>query len=668
EHQLRLDEEALRETLEEEANAEKDWEERMKKEQAKDELFRSPYSGKRLPVDRRKEKADVARSSLLSRETLPNVKDAFAIVSREESHKGLAFSSSGSVTKPQVLSCMAKSNNWSNNGNKKANNNKRFGTSGNNKGPNPNLYCTNYQKLGHAVDRCFDIIGFLRGASLSFTNEQMLKLVNLINDSPSGSVQANMAGPYKVISKEGFRYLLTIVDDYTRVVCIKTVRSDNGTKFVNNKMNVLFNSLVPMMMGEFFKHPMMKEVLNLAPALLMTVRLTLQLLWVIILLLRALSLLILVLCLNLIPGNSSQGLLDLRRSSRTIRQAAKLNDYVVNSKAIKNPNWIEAMNNEIEALNRNDTWTICDLPSGRKAVGSKWLWKIKYKSTGEIERYKARVVAKGFSLKEGFDYLEIFSPVVKMSTVRYNKDDICLSQRKYFLELLHEYGLLAGKPVETSLTENITLNHVDTNDDPLLPNIGNYQRLVGKIIYLTNTRPDIAYDVHCLSQFMHSPLNSHLDAAMRVLRYLKSSPENGIQINRNGNLKLRAYADSDWARCPATRKSMLGYCVFLGDSLVTWKSKKQSTLSRSSTEAEYISMASTTCEIAANPVFHEKTKHFEIDVHLVREKVASSVIKTEKIHSSQQTVDILTKGLGFDQHKELCKKLGILDMFSLDKT
>ncbi|GKE53243.1 putative ribonuclease H-like domain-containing protein, partial [Tanacetum coccineum] len=112
---------------------------------------------------------------------------------------------------------------------------------------------------------------------------------------------------------------------------------------------------------------------------------------------------------------------------------------------------------------------------------------------------------------------------------------------------------------------------------------------------------------------MHSPLNSHLDAALRVLRYLKGSPGSGIQINKTG------------------------------DSLVTWKSKKQSTLSRSSAKAEYRSMASATCEIAANPVFHEKSKHFEIDVHLVREKVASGVIKTEKIHTTKQIADILTK-------------------------
>ncbi|GKC66044.1 ribonuclease H-like domain-containing protein [Tanacetum coccineum] len=96
---------------------------------------------------------------------------------------------------------------------------------------------------------------------------------------------------------------------------------------------------------------------------------------------------------------------------------------------------------------------------------------------------------------------------------------------------------------------------------------------------------------------MHSPLNSHLDAALRVLRYLKGSPRSDIQINKTGNLKLRAYVDSDRARCPTTRKSIFRYCVFLGDSLVTWKSKKQSTLSRYSAESEYRSMASATCKV-----------------------------------------------------------------------
>ncbi|GKF70073.1 ribonuclease H-like domain-containing protein, partial [Tanacetum coccineum] len=154
-------------------------------------------------------------SSLLSRENLPDVKDVFPIISREESHKGLASSSSGNVTKPRVSSFVAKSNNWTNNGNKKADNNRKFGNFGNNIGPNPNLHCTNCGKIGHTIDRCFNIVGYPpqyiknpgpkpngprtfnvnsvsssneKGASLSFTNEQIMKLMNLIDEAPSGSV------------------------------------------------------------------------------------------------------------------------------------------------------------------------------------------------------------------------------------------------------------------------------------------------------------------------------------------------------------------------------------------------------------------------------------------------------------------------------------------------
>ncbi|GJY63559.1 ribonuclease H-like domain-containing protein [Tanacetum coccineum] len=139
---------------------------------------------------------------------------------------------------------------------------------------------------------------------------------------------------------------------------------------------------------------------------------------------------------------------------------------------------------------------------------------------------------------------------------------------KYQINVLdNKDGLLAAKHVDTSLPENTTLNHTESEDDHLLDNIRSYQRRMGKLIYLTNTRLDISYVVHCLSQFMHAPLVSHLDAALRVLRYLKGSLRSGIQINKNGYIKLRAFADSDWIRCLATRKSVSGYCVFLGDSL-----------------------------------------------------------------------------------------------------
>ena len=274
-----------------------------------------------------------------------------------------------------------------------------------------------------------------------------------------------------------------------------------------------------------------------------------------------------------------------------------------------------------------------------------------------------------------------------------NDNGICMTQRKYCLELLHEYGMLAAKPVDIPFPENTVLNHIETSNDKYLKNFTSYQQLVGKLIYLTNTRPDISYVVHCLSQHMHNPLQSHMKAALRILRYLKGSPGSGLQIDRISDLKLRVYSDADWAKCPKTRKSVTGFCVFLGKNLISWKSKKQATLSKNSAEAEYRSMASATCEtiwlnnlldslgvtgllpvqlfcdnnaaiqLAANPVFHEKSKHFEIDVHLVREKVAAGVIKTVKVHTSEQIADIFTKCLGSVQHLLFCRKLGLLDMF-----
>nr|GFA00207.1 ribonuclease H-like domain-containing protein [Tanacetum cinerariifolium] len=117
------------------------------------------------------------------------------------------------------------------------------------------------------------------------------------------------------------------------------------------------------------------------------------------------------------------------------------------------------------------------------------------------------------------------------------------------------------------------------------------------MIHLCNTRPDIAYSVHYLSQHIHSPFQSHFEAALRILRYLKSAPGVGIIYTKSSPGSIGAYADSDWAKCKMTRRSVFGYCVFVCGGLVSWKSKKQATLSRSSTEAEYRSMASAVCEV-----------------------------------------------------------------------
>ncbi|GKE31718.1 ribonuclease H-like domain-containing protein, partial [Tanacetum coccineum] len=212
---------------------------------------------------------------------------------------------------------------------------------------------------------------------------------------------------------------------------------------------------------------------------------------------------------------------------------------------------------------------------------------------------------------------------------------MCMSQIKYCLELLHEYGLLAARPI------NIPL--------PL--------KLYSKFL----KKPKMI--IYYLSKHMHTPLQSHFKATLRVLRYLKGSPCRGIQFYNHSDLKLKAYADADWAKCPKTKRSVTSFYVFLGKSLVSWKSKKQATISKSSSEAEYRSMSSASCEIAANPVFHKRTKQFELDVHFVRKNVLASIIKTVKVSSDLQTADIFIKCRGIVQHRLCCKNLSMLDVF-----
>ena len=119
----------------------------------------------------------------------------------------------------------------------------------------------------------------------------------------------------------------------------------------------------------------------------------------------------------------------------------------------------------------------------------------------------------------------------------------------------------------------------------LLKDPGHYRRLVGRLIYLIISKPDITYSMHVLSRFMHQPCKLHMEAALRVMRYLKNAPGQGLLFSLNSDSRLQAYCDSDWAGCPITRRSTTCYCVFLGPSLVSWRSKRQKTVSLSSTKA-----------------------------------------------------------------------------------
>ncbi|GKC37988.1 ribonuclease H-like domain-containing protein [Tanacetum coccineum] len=181
----------------------------------------------------------------------------------------------------------------------------------------------------------------------------------------------------------------------------------------------------------------------------------------------------------------------------------------------------------------------------------------------EIDKFKVFLKSK-FIIKD-LGKLKYFLGIEVIDTDK----GICLNQRKYVLNLLSEYGMLACKPAKTSLMSKIEISNEASDNDPLLNSITDYQKLMGKLIYLTNTRPNISYVVHCLSQFMHSPLKSHLKIAFKIFRYLKSCLGLGIHIVKNSGVSLKAFSYGDWSKCVVTRKSVTGYCIFLNGSLIS---------------------------------------------------------------------------------------------------
>ncbi|XP_019438862.1 PREDICTED: uncharacterized protein LOC109344552 [Lupinus angustifolius] len=193
---------------------------------------------------------------------------------------------------------------------------------------------------------------------------------------------------------------------------------------------------------------------------------------------------------------------------------------------------------------------------------------------------------------------------------------------------------------------------------------------------------------------MAAPTIQHFKAMTRVLRYIKGTPGQGLHYPSSSTLQIKGFSDADWVTCPDTRKSISGYCMFLGDSLVSWKSKKQTTVSRSSSESEYRALAIASCEvqwltyllqdfkansktpallycdnnsaryIAANPVYHERTKHIEIDCHITRERLQNNLFHLLPISTHDQVADILTKALEPIPFGYLLGKLGVINIYS----
>ncbi|GKC61716.1 putative ribonuclease H-like domain-containing protein, partial [Tanacetum coccineum] len=253
--------------------------------------------------------------------------------------------------------------------------------------------------------------------------------------------------------------------------------------------------------------------------------------------------------------------------------------------------------------------------------------------------------------------------------VKQNKDGIFISQDKYVADMLKKFDLVNVKAAITPMETKLPL----TKDEEAFDvDVHLYRSMIGSLMYLTASRPDIMYAVCVCSRFQVTPKTSHLNAVKRIFKYLKGKPNLGLWYPRDSPLDLEAFSDSDYGGSNLDRKSTTGGCQFLGQRLISWQCKKQTIVATSTTEAEYVAAAhccgqvlwvqnqlldygfnfmntkihidneSTIC-IVKNPVYHSKTKHIEIRHHFIRDCYEKKLISVEKIHTDLNVADLLTK-------------------------
>ncbi|KAK2993896.1 hypothetical protein RJ640_012770 [Escallonia rubra] len=250
----------------------------------------------------------------------------------------------------------------------------------------------------------------------------------------------------------------------------------------------------------------------------------------------------------------------------------------------------------------------------------------------------------------------------------------------------------ACQPVDTPVEEGLKLR-IESNQVPV--DKGRYQRLVGRLMYLAHTRPDLAYALSFVIQYMHNPGEQHMNAVLYILRYPKSAPGQGILFTKNeDHQSVDVYTDADWAGAVDDRRSTSGYFTFVGGNLVTWRSKNQNVVAKSSAEAEFRGIAlgvcealwlrlllqdlgcvskqpiklycynKAACDIAHNPVQHDRTKHVEIDRFFIKEKLDEKIVELPHIRSEDQLADILTKAVSSRVFSKFLSKLGMWDIYA----
>ncbi|GJU60828.1 uncharacterized mitochondrial protein-like protein [Tanacetum coccineum] len=292
-------------------------------------------------------------------------------------------------------------------------------------------------------------------------------------------------------------------------------------------------------------------------------------------------------------------------------------------------------NEELLQFKLQEVWTLVDLPNGKRAIGSKWVFRNKKDERGIVIRNKARLVAQGYTQEEGIDYDEVFAPVARIEAIRLflayalfkdfvvyqmdvksaflygkikeemssmgelifflglqvkqKKDGIFISQDKYIVEILKKFGFTKVKIASTPMeTQNPLLKDEDGEE----VDVHMYRSIIGSLMYLTSSRPDIMFTVCACTRYQVNPKVSHLHVVKKIFRYLKGQPKLGLWYPKDSPFDLVAYTDSDYARASLDRKSTTGCCQFFRCRLISLQCKKQTVVANSTTEAEYVAASS----------------------------------------------------------------------------
>ncbi|KAJ9536751.1 hypothetical protein OSB04_un000055 [Centaurea solstitialis] len=271
--------------------------------------------------------------------------------------------------------------------------------------------------------------------------------------------------------------------------------------------------------------------------------------------------------------------------------------------------------------------------------------------------------------------------------IKQSEKGIFINQGKYVHEMLKKFDLTSCTPMKTPMAPPLSLDK-DSKGKPV--DVTLYRGMIGSLLYLTASRPDIMYSTCLCARYQAEPKESHLTAVKRIFRYLKGTPNMGLWYSKDSGFDLTAYSDSDFAGCKIDRKSTTGGCHLLGGKLVSWTSKKQNSVSTSTAEAEYVAAGiccaqvlwlrnqlqdydiqlskipiycdnTSAIAIANNPVLHSKTKHIEVRYHFIRDHVMNGDIELHFVPTEYQLADLFTKPLDVTRFNMLLSELGMLN-------